>query len=37
MNDAGGTVKQVDREKVWFCSKCWSLINWNMVTNNIKY
>ena len=26
MNDAGGTVKQVDREKVWFCSKCWSLI-----------
>ena len=27
MNDAGGTVKQVDREKVWFCSKCWSLIN----------
>ena len=26
MNDAGGTVKQVDREKVWFCSKCWSQI-----------
>ena len=26
MNDAGGTVKQVDREKIWFCSKCWSLI-----------
>ena len=26
MNDAGGTVKQVDREKVWFCSKCWGLI-----------
>ena len=26
MNDAGGTVKQIDREKVWFCSKCWSLI-----------
>jgi archaemetzincin len=26
MNDAGGTVKQVDREKIWFCSKCWKLI-----------
>lgn len=26
MNDAGGTVKQVDREKIWFCSKCWGLI-----------
>ena len=26
MNDAGGTVKQVDREKIWFCSKCWDLI-----------
>ena len=26
MNDAGGTVKQVDREKIWFCSECWSLI-----------
>ena len=26
MNDAGGTIKQVDREKIWFCSKCakWS-------------
>ena len=22
MNDANGTIKQVDREKVWFCSKC---------------
>ena len=26
MNDAGGTVKQVDRENIWFCSKCWGLI-----------
>lgn len=26
MNDAGGTVKQVDREKIWFCKKCWSRI-----------
>ena len=23
MNDAGGTIKQVDREKIWFCEKCW--------------
>jgi archaemetzincin len=22
MNDADGTVKQVDREKIWFCLKC---------------
>lgn len=26
MNDAGGTVKQVDREKIWFCKKCWNQI-----------
>lgn len=26
MNDADGTIKQVDREKIWFCSKCWKLI-----------
>lgn len=26
MNDAGGTVKQVDREKVWFCKKCWEIL-----------
>lgn len=26
MTSASGTVKQVDIEKVWFCSKCWSLI-----------
>ena len=26
MNDAGGTVKQVDGEKIWFCSKCWNQI-----------
>lgn len=23
MRDAGGTVKQVDREKIWFCQNCW--------------
>jgi archaemetzincin len=23
MNDADGTIKQVDREKIWFCEKCW--------------
>jgi archaemetzincin len=22
MNDAGGTIKQVDSEKIWFCDKC---------------
>jgi archaemetzincin len=22
MNDANGTIKQVDKEKVWFCEKC---------------
>lgn len=26
MNDADGTIKQVDREKIWFCSKCMALI-----------
>jgi archaemetzincin len=26
MTSASGTVKQVDIEKFWFCSKCWSLI-----------
>ena len=26
MTSASGTVKQVDREKIWFCSKCWNLI-----------
>jgi len=26
MNDANGTIKQVDNEKVWFCEKCWNLI-----------
>lgn len=23
MNDADGTIKQVDRERIWFCEKCW--------------
>jgi archaemetzincin len=26
MNDADGTIKQVDREKIWFCNKCWKKI-----------
>ena len=26
MNDADGTIKQVDREKIWFCEKCWDKI-----------
>ena len=26
MTSASGTVKQVDREKTWFCSKCWNQI-----------
>lgn len=26
MNDANGTIKQVDNEKVWFCEKCKKLI-----------
>jgi archaemetzincin len=27
MNDAKGTIKQVDREKIWFCNKCSKIIN----------
>lgn len=27
MNDADGTIKQVDREKIWFCEKCWAFLN----------
>jgi archaemetzincin len=23
MNDADGTIKQVDKERIWFCEKCW--------------
>ena len=26
MNDADGTIKQVDSEKIWFCNKCWKKI-----------
>jgi archaemetzincin len=26
MNDACGTIKQVDREKIWFCDNCWKQI-----------
>lgn len=26
MTSASGTVKQVDREKIWFCKKCWKKI-----------
>jgi archaemetzincin len=26
MNDADGTIQQVDREKIWFCEKCWKYI-----------
>lgn len=26
MTSASGTVKQVDREKIWFCDKCWKQI-----------
>ncbi|MGO4819462.1 matrixin family metalloprotease [Flavobacterium sp. W22_SRS_FP1] len=26
MTSASGTIKQVDREKIWFCSKCWNQI-----------
>ena len=29
MNDADGTIQQVDREKIWFCSKCMALIGKN--------
>jgi archaemetzincin len=27
MNDANGTIKQVDKEKVWFCEKCREQLN----------
>ena len=27
MNDANGTIKQVDNEKVWFCEKCREQLN----------
>ena len=27
MNDAKGTIQQVDREKIWFCSKCSKVFN----------
>lgn len=26
MNDAKGTIKQVDNEKIWLCDKCWNII-----------
>ena len=26
MTSASGTIQQVDREKIWFCSKCWNQI-----------
>lgn len=26
MNDADGTIKQVDRERIWFCGKCWKIL-----------
>lgn len=26
MNDAGGTIKQVDNERIWFCDKCKNLL-----------
>ena len=26
MNDARGTIKQVDNEKIWLCDKCWKTI-----------
>lgn len=26
MNDARGSINQVDREKIWFCDKCWKFI-----------
>jgi archaemetzincin len=29
MNDANGTIQQVDREKIWFCSTCMTLIGKN--------
>lgn len=27
INDANGTIKQVDREKIGFCKKCWNQIS----------
>lgn len=27
MNDAKGTIQQVDQEKIWFCSKCSKVFN----------
>ena len=29
MNDAGGTIKQVDNEKIWFCDKCRNILKQN--------
>ena len=29
MNDADGTIQQVDREKIWFCANCWKYIEAN--------
>ena len=29
MNDANGTIKQVDNEKIFFCKNCWKLIGKN--------
>ncbi len=29
MNDADGTIQQVDRERIWFCEKCWEIIRRN--------
>jgi archaemetzincin len=29
MNDAKGTIKQVDKEKIWFCQRCSKIINHN--------
>jgi len=26
MNDANGTIKQVDREKMWLCDRCKQII-----------
>ena len=26
MNDAGGTIKQVDNERIWFCDRCKNLL-----------
>lgn len=29
MNDADGTIQQVDREKIWFCEKCRKMVGKN--------